>query len=160
MFQGSTTVMPASTMTALVTLLRVSGLLASVLSQLSTEPTAAAPAPGCLPLQLLHTVRLPCMPTLTFCLHVLPAAGASRCAPGFYSAKGSRKPCQQCPQGRTTADNPALQRVVTDCFVMAGFGVVNTTSNATDPYNPTTDGGMLPVLDCPVGEHTLPFGLG
>ena len=29
--------------------------------------------------------------------------GASRCAPGFYSAKGSRKPCQQCPTGECCA---------------------------------------------------------
>jgi hypothetical protein len=84
--------------------------------------------------------------------------GASRCAPGFYSAKGSRKPCQQCPVGRTTADSPAQQRFVTECFVKPGFGVVNSTSNGTDAFNPDTnltpeELANLPVLECPVGYY-------
>ena len=83
--------------------------------------------------------------------------GASRCAPGFYSAKGSRKPCQQCPVGRTTADDPKQQRLITECIVKPGFGVVNSTSNGTDAFNPDTSGNTtLPVLECPVGY----FGLG
>lgn len=79
-------------------------------------------------------------------------AGASRCAPGFYSAKGSRKPCQQCPFGRTTEDLASKQRYITECIVKPGFGVVNSTDNATDPWNPTPGGDILPVLECPVGE--------
>ena len=85
-----------------------------------------------------------------------PPPGASRCAPGFYSAKGSRKPCQQCPTGRTTSDNPSQQRFITECFVKGGFGVVNSTSNSTDAFNPDTDLPAdelinLPVLECPIG---------
>ena len=84
--------------------------------------------------------------------------GASRCAPGFYSAKGSRKPCQQCPTGRTTHDVTTQQRFVTDCFVKGGFGVVNSTSNSTDAFNPNTDLPLdqlvnLPVLECPIGYY-------
>lgn len=48
--------------------------------------------------------------------------GASRCAPAFYAAKGSRKPCKRCPAGRTTADDPNLQRNVWDCVVIPGAG--------------------------------------
>ena len=86
--------------------------------------------------------------------------GASRCAPGFYSAKGSRKPCQQCPVGRTTEDNPGKQRFVTECLVRPGFGVVNSTNN-TDAFNPNTELPLdqlvnLPVLECPIGW----FGVG
>jgi len=91
--------------------------------------------------------------------------GASRCAPGFYSAKGSRKPCQQCPVGRTTADSPAQQRFVTECFVKPGFGVVNSTSNGTDAFNPDTnltpeELANLPVLECPVGYYGAGNGAG
>lgn len=85
--------------------------------------------------------------------------GASRCAPGFYSLKGSRKPCQQCPFGRTTADNSALQRLVTDCYVKPGFGLVSSTGNTTDGTGFITDGSqltsdaavLLSVLECPIG---------
>ena len=82
--------------------------------------------------------------------------GASRCAPGFYALKGSRKPCQQCPVGRTTLDDVMAQRLISDCIVAPGFGVVNSTSNSTDAFNPnTTDSGnnTLPVLECPVGYY-------
>lgn len=88
--------------------------------------------------------------------------GASRCAPGFYSAKGSRKLCQQCPTGRTTADNPSLQRFSTDCTVKAGSGVVNSALNGTDAFNinitamNSTQQAKLAVLECPVGY----FGVG
>jgi hypothetical protein len=82
--------------------------------------------------------------------------GASRCAPGFYSAKGSRRPCQQCPVGRTTDDVASKQRLPTDCYVKPGFGVVNSTSNSTDAFNPDTNLpadalSNLPVLECPIG---------
>jgi len=85
--------------------------------------------------------------------------GASRCAPGFYSAKGSRKPCQQCPVGRTTADDPKQQRYITECLVKPGFGVVNSTSNGTDAFNPDTNvtpdqQANMPVLECPVGYYS------
>lgn len=83
--------------------------------------------------------------------------GASRCAPGFYSLKASRKPCQQCPSGRTTADDTAAQRLITDCFVKPGFGVASSHTNSTDAFNIDTTGLdnatiiALPVLECPVG---------
>jgi len=85
--------------------------------------------------------------------------GASRCAPGFYALKGSRKPCQQCPAGRTTKDDVALQRLDTDCEVVPGYGVVNSTANSTDAFNPDTTNSTadnladLPVLECPVGFY-------
>lgn len=85
--------------------------------------------------------------------------GASRCAPGFYSNKGSRKPCQQCPSGRTTTDVATEQRFISQCFVKAGSGVVNSTANSTDAFNPDLTGldnttlSGLPVLECPVGYY-------
>jgi hypothetical protein len=85
--------------------------------------------------------------------------GASRCAPGFYAVKGSRRPCQLCPAGRTTDSVLALQRLITDCWVKPGFGVVNSTANSTDAFNPNTDGMsnetlvQMPVLECPIGYY-------
>ena len=87
--------------------------------------------------------------------------GASRCAPGFYSLKGSRKPCQKCPVGRTTADNTTQQRLFTDCYVKPGFGVVSSTSNTTDGSGFLSDTGGIPddaaavlsVLECPIGYY-------
>ena len=83
--------------------------------------------------------------------------GASRCAPVFYSAKGSRKPCQQCPAGRTTKANAKQQRFITECIVKPGSGVVNST-NSTDAFNPNTELPLdqlvnLPVLECPIGYY-------
>ena len=87
--------------------------------------------------------------------------GASRCAPGFYSAKGSLKPCLTCPFGRTTADDPNLQAYITHCVVKPGYGVVNSTANSTDAFNidvsgldPTTQ-AALNVMECPVGYYGL-----
>lgn len=77
-----------------------------------------------------------------------PSPGASRCAKGFYALKGSRKPCQQCPAGRTTVDNVQYQRLRSDCIVDAGFGVVNSTANSTDPFNVNaTNASDLPVIE-------------
>lgn len=84
------------------------------------------------------------------CLLLLPppSPGASRCAKGFYALKGSRKPCQQCPAGRTTVDDVSGQRLRSDCIVDAGFGVVNSTANSTDPFNvDATDASDLPVIE-------------
>lgn len=92
--------------------------------------------------------------------------GAGRCAPGFYSWKGSRRPCMGCPYGRTTADDPSGQRYLTDCVVKPGMGVVNATANATDPYTFNTfntsadDLVKLNVLDCPVGYYGTGGGVG
>jgi hypothetical protein len=80
-----------------------------------------------------------------------------RCSVGFYSAKGSRKPCQQCSHGRTTSDAPSAQRVVTDCFVKSGSGVVKSALNAADAFEIDVSGlnadqlVALPVLECPLG---------
>jgi len=85
--------------------------------------------------------------------------GASRCAPGFYALKGSRKPCQACPSGRTTTDDTALQRLPTDCYVKPGFGVVSSSGNASDGFITDTSGladadaAALPVLECPIGYY-------
>jgi hypothetical protein len=83
--------------------------------------------------------------------------GASRCAPGFYSAKGSRRPCQQCPSGRTTTDVASQQRVVGNCLVRPGCGIVDSSRNGTDAFNPNVTGldnttlAAVPVLECPAG---------
>jgi hypothetical protein len=87
--------------------------------------------------------------------------GASRCAPGFYANKGSRKPCQQCSTGRTTTNSTLQQRLLSDCFVKAGFGVVNSTLNSTDAFNINASAlaaaqqALLPVLECPVSYYGL-----
>lgn len=80
------------------------------------------------------------------------------CAPGFYAKKGSKKPCQKCAEGRTTARNePGI--LVTDCIVAAGYGVVDSASNSTNPFNPDTtamtadEKAALSVLECPVGFY-------
>jgi hypothetical protein len=92
------------------------------------------------------------------CIFQIPA-GASRCAPGFYSLKGSRKPCQKCPYGRITADDVSKQRLYTDCYVRPGFGLVTSTGNTTDGTGYLTNSGSLtdaaaavmPVGECPIG---------
>jgi hypothetical protein len=91
-------------------------------------------------------------------------AGASRCAPGFWAAKGSLKPCQQCPAGRTTDDDKLKQKAATDCYVREGFGVVNSTANATDAFTFSTTGltndtlANLPVVECPIGMYSSDKG--
>jgi hypothetical protein len=85
--------------------------------------------------------------------------GASRCAPGFYSAKGSRKPCQQCAPGRSTLDLPAAQSVIEHCLVRQGFGVASSVRNTTDAFSIDTSAlnatqlAALSVLECPVGTY-------
>lgn len=80
-----------------------------------------------------------------------------RCSAGFYSAKGSRRPCQGCAAGRTTLDDPSAQRFVTDCFVKAGSGVAKSALNAADAFDIDVSGlspeqlVALPVLECPLG---------
>lgn len=87
------------------------------------------------------------------------ATGCSRCSPGFYSYKGSLKPCKKCPDGRTTADDPQLQQYITHCNVEPGWGVV-----AANPVNGDIFNATLPVLDemalvsldvlqCPTGYY-------
>jgi hypothetical protein len=88
-------------------------------------------------------------------------AGASQCAPGFYSAKGSLEPCQQCPAGRTTVDNPQLQAFITDCIVKPGFGVINSSAAGLAAFAVNTSNltaqmqASLLVLECPVGYYGL-----
>lgn len=85
--------------------------------------------------------------------------GASRCAPGFYNWKGSRRPCAQCPQFRTTFDDPKLQRNFTDCIVAEGYGIASSASNSTDAYDVDVNSmtleqlSTLPILECPVGKY-------
>jgi hypothetical protein len=85
--------------------------------------------------------------------------GASRCAPGFYALKGSRRPCQSCGPCRTTLDNPAFQRLISDCIVQPGCGVADSSANLTDAFNPDTTGlddtalAQLPTLECPMGYY-------
>lgn len=99
--------------------------------------------------------------------------GASRCAPGFYSAKGSRQPCLQCPSNRITADAAGLQRSITDCRVKPGFGIVGSGNGASggavpcgDVFNPDVTGldslqlAAFTVLECPVGYYNGEFIVG
>lgn len=89
------------------------------------------------------------------------AAGASRCAPGFYALKGSRRLCQQCPYGRTTANDVALQRLFTDCIVKPGFGLVSSTRTTTDGTGyignatdlPDDVAAVMTALECPIGFY-------
>lgn len=89
-----------------------------------------------------------------------------RCAPAFYSAKGSLKPCLACPAFRTTADDPALQAYIIHCIVIPGYGVVNSTANKTDAFNIDTsamdpyDQVKLNVMECPVGYYGPGGGTG
>lgn len=99
--------------------------------------------------------------------------GASRCAPGFYSAKGSRRPCLQCPAGRSTLDLPSMQRAISDCRVRPGYGIVGTGNSLSggsmpcvDAFNPDVAGldglqlAAFAVLECPVGYFSGDFSVG
>lgn len=72
---------------------------------------------------------------------------------------GSMKPCQQCPAGRTTANDPELQVTFTDCFVQPGFGVVNSSAAGLAAFAVNIDNmsddtqASLVVLECPVGYY-------
>lgn len=132
---------------------------------------AGLPCVGCLLIvpAILHGRASPpahIVPPLWHCLINLPLTA------------GSRRPCTPCPAGRTTADNPLLQRYATDCVVKPGFGIVSSTSLANgtaagnsssaggsemscaDAYNPDVSGisssalAALPVLECPVGYYS------
>lgn len=89
------------------------------------------------------------------------AAGASRCAAGFYALKGSRKPCQKCPHGRTTDDDVTKQRLYTDCYVSPGFGLVSSAGVSTDGtgflVNATSlsddAAAVMTSMECPVGFY-------
>lgn len=74
----------------------------------------------------------------------------------------------RCLAGRTTADNATLQRVVTDCYVMPGFGVVSSVGNSSDGTGFLADTSTLtadvavslPVLQCPLGYYGAGGSLG
>jgi len=99
--------------------------------------------------------------------------GASRCAPGFYSAKGSRRPCLMCPAGRSTMDVAAMQRTMSDCRAMLGFGIVGGGNASTggfvpcgDAFDPDVSGlgsaelAAFAVLECPLGYYNGEFSVG
>jgi hypothetical protein len=51
------------------------------------------------------------------------------------------------------------QRFISQCYVMPGHGVVNSSSNGTDAFNPNTDlpadeQAALSVLECPIGYYS------
>lgn len=95
--------------------------------------------------------------------------GASRCAPGFWATKGSRRPCLQCRLGRSTTDIASQQRTISDCRVRPGWGIVNSGSNGdgstscADAFNPDVTGlnstqlAALSVLECPIGYYNGNF---
>jgi hypothetical protein len=74
----------------------------------------------------------------------------------------------RCSAGRTTADNATQQRVVTDCYVMPGFGVVSSVGNSSDGtgFLENTSSltaevaASLPVLQCPLGYYGAGGSLG
>jgi len=85
--------------------------------------------------------------------------GASRCAPGFYASKGSRKACKRCPDGRTTEDDPSKQRYIGDCDVAPGYGVAGGSVANGDIFQADLSGLSeqqildLTVLQCPTGYY-------
>jgi hypothetical protein len=90
---------------------------------------------------------------------LLHPVGASRCAPAFYSAKGSLKPCLECPAGRSTLDDPAMQARITDCLVRPGHGVLNSSAAGLDAFSldvsvmtAEQQAGLL-VMECPIGYY-------
>lgn len=107
----------------------------------------------------LEAEAVPLSVLTLFSLHACALAGASLCPPGFWSAKGSMKPCQQCPPGRTTVDDPGQQANITDCLVKRGFGVVNSSATGLAAFAVNTTGMTLQaqaglvVLECPVGYY-------
>jgi hypothetical protein len=100
-----------------------------------------------------------CCSWISLTLSHFSPAGASRCAPGFYSPKGSLEPCQQCPAGRTTYDDHDLQATITDCLVRPGFGVTNSSAAGLAAFAVNTAiltaqmQASLVVLECPVGYY-------
>uniref|UniRef100_A0A383VQR0 Tyrosine-protein kinase ephrin type A/B receptor-like domain-containing protein n=1 Tax=Tetradesmus obliquus TaxID=3088 RepID=A0A383VQR0_TETOB len=82
--------------------------------------------------------------------------GANQCPDGFWAAKDSMAPCEQCPEGRTTLyvpGNGTFQDAIEDCIVAPGSGVFNGSDtnpwSPTDPTNPNT-----PAKQCPIGFYT------
>jgi hypothetical protein len=78
--------------------------------------------------------------------------GANQCPDGFWAAKDSMQPCEQCPEGRTTAyiiGNGSVQASVNDCIVKDGYGVYDPT--ADDPFNPTNSSSNSTAAACPIG---------
>jgi hypothetical protein len=69
------------------------------------------------------------------------------------------KPCQQCPPGRTTLNDPQYQTAFTDCFVKPGFGVVSSPAAGLAAFDINTADmtddakANLVVLECPVGYY-------
>lgn len=93
------------------------------------------------------------------CMSLLYPAGASQCSPGFWATKGSLKPCQECPEGRTTLNEPAFQSAPIDCIVKPGHGVVNSSATGLAMFAIDTSNialqvqATLPVLECPIGYY-------
>jgi len=93
---------------------------------------------------------------------------AEICGPGFWATGGTRMPCTRCPPNRnTTADtqapyfqdtvlpagNGSAQDDISDCKVIAGYGVVGSPSgNDTTLANWDT-------LECPIGSWSAGGGL-
>jgi len=76
-------------------------------------------------------------------------------SPWILAPQGSMAPCTPCPVGRTTEFDPAhpeYQDSASDCFVIPGNGVFNSSFNVT-PYNNASDFN-LSVLACPVGSYS------
>jgi hypothetical protein len=76
-----------------------------------------------------------------------------QCPDGFWAAKDSMAPCEQCPPGKTTLYQPGngtLQDSVADCFASEGNGAYE--GNTTDPWNPANPSDPnLPARPCPIG---------
>lgn len=80
--------------------------------------------------------------------------GANQCPDGFWAAKDSMLPCEQCPPGRTTQyiiGNGSAQASVNDCIVKDGNGVYD--PEAEDPWNPTNTSSNTTAAPCPVGTY-------
>uniref|UniRef100_A0A383W8R7 Tyrosine-protein kinase ephrin type A/B receptor-like domain-containing protein n=1 Tax=Tetradesmus obliquus TaxID=3088 RepID=A0A383W8R7_TETOB len=82
--------------------------------------------------------------------------GANQCPDGFWAAKDSMAPCEQCPPGRTTLYQPgngAFQDSIEDCIVPPGSGIYN--GNDTNPWSPTDPTNPnTPAKECPIGFYS------
>ncbi len=81
--------------------------------------------------------------------------GANQCPDGFWAAKDSMKPCEPCPEGRTThyvPGNGTFQDSQQDCIVPPGHGIFS--AGEPDPWAPTARSASLSAKPCPVGYQS------
>lgn len=97
---------------------------------------------------------------------------AIECSAGTWAAEGSMEECKSCGDGRSTVEggDPTSRDSVTDCFVLPGYGVINSNPamNETGRWFEAGAYGLLPqtaenqakleVVECPVGRYSTSTG--